>query len=511
MYKYLFSFAFALPALGSYAQQILRVDNASIVSSPGTKIVLNGGISFNGSSNFIDSGEIRLAPNSLGGGEDWVDNTATGVYSNNSIGTVVFMSDSLQHISGPTKFYNLTINVDTGVFLDNTIETRNQLNLEKGFIYVNSPYYKYVSNPAVNAIQSSTSYTNSWVMGKLRRVMNSTASAYLFPVGKALSGYGNLYAPVQMQKINTNSTYFDIEYFTGLPYDRFNILLPPLDHISQLEWWEIESPLTASVDDDCIVSLSYRTYSQVSSSATFRDSLLVAHYRDNSGFRWEPEHNMLAPTIVSGTASFGYVTSNITVSNFNTPQRRFTLGTLSPSNILPVTLLNWNATKENNRVLLDWKVENDVSVSRYEVEKSLNGRSFYNIGSVNSSRNTGSSYYSLYDNNPVKGDNYYRLKIFDDANQYRYTDIRKIFFGDDRGWSLYPNPAIDHVYLNSTTNTTGIVQLFTENGVLLKQTVISSNNTSIELKGLSAATYFIRVIDETGKKVLFTSPVVKHH
>jgi transposase-like protein len=73
------------------------------------------------------------------------------------------------------------------------------------------------------------------------------------------------------------------------------------------------------------------------------------------------------------------------------------------------------------------------------------------------------------------------------------------------------NKATLYNWRKKYSGTAGIVQLFTENGVLLKQTVISSNNTSIELKGLSAATYFIRVIDETGKKVLFTSPVVKHH
>ena len=62
---------------GYYAnsQQLVRATDIQLVSTAGTKIVMTGGISFIGTSNWLNNGETYLYKNTASSPEGWLAHT----------------------------------------------------------------------------------------------------------------------------------------------------------------------------------------------------------------------------------------------------------------------------------------------------------------------------------------------------------------------------------------------------------------------------------------------------
>jgi Secretion system C-terminal sorting domain len=484
------------------AQQLARAVDCRIVTTPGTRVVINGGITFTGTSNWKDSGEVFIARNAGAGRENWADSTVAGVYDATSNGSVHFVSDSLQFFYGNTRFYNLRVAGDSGLYLNTNAEVRNQLNLDKALLFTAASAKVYVSNPATTSIQSTNNFANSWVHGRLERAANLTSPFYLFPVGKIKAG-DSLYAPIRLTKFNTATARYQTEYFPDTPFDRTNVMSPPIDHISNLEFWEIISDIPSGPDDDARVSLSWRGYSQVSANALSRDSLLVTQYISAPPFRWDVPGGWLTGNAVGADSLFGYVTSTTTIGNFTFAERRFTLGTYSPFNALPVKLLYFTALPDNGKVRLNWHVEQEVDTRMYEVEKSVNGISFTKI-SQQASQQKDTWLYTDYDASPINGWNYYRLKITDKLNKQTYSGVAKVYFGKNIPVvKLFPNPTVDVVNILLPVAYAGKVtlQLYSSTGALISSTRPTSASVQLNVRQLAAGSYFVQIVDGKDVKV----------
>jgi len=92
----------------TYSQQLVRATNVNMVTTAGTKIVINGGISFIGTSVLTSTGDsIYLYKTTASSPEGWLDSTAGGVMNTVSTGNVFFRGGFLQSFYGKTRFYNL--------------------------------------------------------------------------------------------------------------------------------------------------------------------------------------------------------------------------------------------------------------------------------------------------------------------------------------------------------------------------------------------------------------------
>jgi Secretion system C-terminal sorting domain len=500
--KKLAAMVLLLAAIKAGAQQLAKAVDCKIVTTPGTKVVINGGITFTGTSNWKDSGEVFIARNTGSGRENWADSTASGVYDATSNGKVNFTSDSLQYFYGNTRFYNLRVAGDSGLYLSTDAEVRNQLDLDKALLFTTATSKVYVSNPAVTSIQSTNNFANSWVHGRLERAANATSPFYLFPVGKIKAG-DSLYAPVKLTKFNTNTVRYLTEYFPEQPFDRNTLMSPPIDHISDVEYWEITSNIASGVDDDAKVSLSWRGYSRVSANALTRDSLLVAQYIFNPGGIWDVPGGWVTGNASGADSLFGYVTSTSTIGSFTFAERRFTLGTYSPFNALPVKLLYFTALPDNGKVRLNWHVEQEVDTRLYEIEKSTNGTSFSKIAQQ-ASLQKDKWIYTDYDASPVSGWNYYRLRITDKLNKQTYSGVAKVYFDKNVPVvKLFPNPATDVVNIQLPGAYAGKVtlQLYSSSGALISSNKPSSATVQLNVRQLAAGSYFVQVIDGKDVKV----------
>lgn len=169
---------------------------------------------------------------------------------------------------------------------------------------------------------------------------------------------------------------------------------------------------------------------------------------------------------------------------------------------LPVKLLSFTATKQNDAVKLDWATSQEINSKSFEVERSAGTAGFTTIGSVEAKGYSSvTTSYSFLDKQPLQGLNVYRLKQVDLDGKYEYSPVVKISFSRQPGIRITPNPASSFVNIGLDNSNGAItVQIIDLNGRLLKQQILApgAQNTSIRVDGLAKGIYTVKAIANTG-------------
>ncbi len=109
--------------------------------------------------------------------------------------------------------------------------------------------------------------------------------------------------------------------------------------------------------------------------------------------------------------------------------------------VLPVTFTDVQAFRSGNDIRVQWTVEQETNIRRYEVEHSADGRSFRKIAEERQPRNLASSQYSITDAAPAAGMHFYRIKTIENSGRSAYSKTVKAFIVEKgAGISVYPNP-----------------------------------------------------------------------
>ncbi len=128
--------------------------------------------------------------------------------------------------------------------------------------------------------------------------------------------------------------------------------------------------------------------------------------------------------------------------------------------VLPIELLYFKGTIQDKIVILKWATGSEINNDFFTIERSLNGYDFESIGTKPGSGNTTSIiFYEFYDERPISGITYYRLKQTDFDGRFDYSKIIAIKYdpfgnssSNDLEVMIYPNPAKGNViYVNVNT------------------------------------------------------------
>ena len=121
---------------------------------------------------------------------------------------------------------------------------------------------------------------------------------------------------------------------------------------------------------------------------------------------------------------------------------------------LPVTISSIKAYQKNSNIAVEWKVENEINMLKYDVEKSTDGILFAPVNTTNvTGLNNTSDTYSWLDVKAVQGNNFYRIKSYDLNGEIKYSEIVKVAIGKSAGgFSIYPNPITDNIINLVMTN-----------------------------------------------------------
>lgn len=174
----------------------------------------------------------------------------------------------------------------------------------------------------------------------------------------------------------------------------------------------------------------------------------------------------------------------------------------NPPPTLPVNFVGLYAVRmDNNTVNVKWDVAYERDVKEYQIERSDNGTTFKTIGSVPSN---GKSVYSFIDGGAGAGTVLYRIKNLDADGKSKYSTILRLKGVNSYGNTLrmYPSPAqaqatVEHKQLPANANIT----ISTIDGRILKAIKPSpgASHTPVDLSGMAAGTYIIRLNDGKGK------------
>jgi len=113
---------------------------------------------------------------------------------------------------------------------------------------------------------------------------------------------------------------------------------------------------------------------------------------------------------------------------------------------LPAQLLTFTGNLKNNTTTnLNWKTANELNTSHFIIERSGDAQQFEPIGTVRANGNSSPENNYVFDDNNVADMQsqqvYYRLKIFDKNDTYRYSNVvRVILPGLQNEITISPNP-----------------------------------------------------------------------
>lgn len=182
---------------------------------------------------------------------------------------------------------------------------------------------------------------------------------------------------------------------------------------------------------------------------------------------------------------------------------------------LPVELLSFEGHRiDRDNVMLLWKTTHEENNLGFDVERSLgNTGQFIKISFVPAlTDNSLIHNYTLQDANSFAGTSYYRLKQVDLDSQFVYSKIIAINNeGQPESITCYPNPAHNTLYAKIVSANSGNarIQLSGAEGrtVSLQSSFLQHGENLIQLdvSGLAAGIYFIRVNTAGGAKMLVGS------
>lgn len=155
------------------------------------------------------------------------------------------------------------------------------------------------------------------------------------------------------------------------------------------------------------------------------------------GFFEDSYLNTSTPIDLQDTTIFNFTVINVPGS-WN--PKRFRI-VFKQATVLPLALSSARAFALNNIIKVEWRVENEVNVNRYEVEKSADGQQFIKASAIMpKANNNGTPGYSWIDENAFEGHNYYRIKIAGIDGEATYSTVMKVYMGKSReGISLTTN------------------------------------------------------------------------
>lgn len=167
---------------------------------------------------------------------------------------------------------------------------------------------------------------------------------------------------------------------------------------------------------------------------------------------------------------------------------------------MPVTLVNFIATKSESQVLLSWSTVLESNSSHFEIERSQDAKSWNSIGRISAGKNTKAlSEYDFTDIEPAKGTNYYRLKMVDLDETFAYSKIASVSI-QAVSVVIYPNPVADRLTIaDAQLSQIQKVVIYNTSG----KAVVSSENAqhALDVSTIPKGIYVVTITYRNGTRV----------
>jgi hypothetical protein len=221
--------------------------------------------------------------------------------------------------------------------------------------------------------------------------------------------------------------------------------------------------------------------------------------------------SVITPTSVNWNATNNYWEITFTVTG--TFSSFFVHAANPLGSALPVTVLSFSGTKENDQDVIRWTSGSEQNNAFYNIQHSQDGIRFTTLSHVPTKATNGNSStllsYETSNTQPDMGHNYYRLEQVDiNGTSNLYNKIIDLFRSENGTTAtIYPNPAQDKLNIDLYTAKQSDVEIKIMNmyGAVVKQILATTqegtNTLKIDLKELAKGVYTI-VLQENGQRTL---------
>ncbi len=277
----------------------------------------------------------------------------------------------------------------------------------------------------------------------------------------AMDGYGNIWV------VTSNSTNYGLY---KIPYPA------PTNTVAKLTVQRIISPATTTPTGNSFAGIAFNATGQIF-LATKNDSRLY---------------------LLQSSLTLYYI------AQFNTSDAGNDLTSQNfPLDVLPVKWLSFDASSDNSKIILNWKVMEYQNKGFY-VQYSTDGTNWEEITFIKSKNISESAQdytYTYIDNSA--GIKYYRIKQVDIDGKESFSSIKTIISKQNTIGTLtvWPNPAVNNIIIaNNGTgeNQFSNAQIYDFSGRMNTQVQLQKGKNNIDINMLAAGTYFVKVYSSNG-------------
>jgi len=174
------------------------------------------------------------------------------------------------------------------------------------------------------------------------------------------------------------------------------------------------------------------------------------------------------------------------------------------STAVPVEFGMVEARTQEDKVNLYWETHAEINNEYFEVQWSRDGSNFQTIGDIEGAGNsTDKLAYTMLHDNPVFGQNMYRIKQVDFDGNFEYSDVVTARIENDNGdIALTPSPVKDVLYVSSNEELS--LEIFSLSGARVLD-VSKIQTGTVDLSTLQAGIYIVRMKTENeiiSKKII---------
>ncbi len=197
--------------------------------------------------------------------------------------------------------------------------------------------------------------------------------------------------------------------------------------------------------------------------------------------------------VPASAGSNGQIFSNYTFSRSTDPAGYCQL-------LLPVRLITFTASAMNEKVLLQWQIDNPADVKKFIIERSVTASQWMELKTIPC--NDQKKDYSTIDENPLPGRVYYRIKFIEKNNSLYYTPVRHVTTGSNDEFIIYPNPTSANIIIAGNIKAQADMKLFDVTGKTVFQKHILVLPAEICLPALPAGIYMLSVNQSVKKLII---------
>lgn len=181
----------------------------------------------------------------------------------------------------------------------------------------------------------------------------------------------------------------------------------------------------------------------------------------------------------------------------------FSSDTVYLNTILPLSFISYHVITTKEKFIKNiWQTSNEINVSHFNIQRSVNGKDFKSISKLKANNNLNNEYEFIDSTAKVDLENvlYYRIECIDKDGSKQYSTTKQVNIDKQKNINIhiYPNPAKDIVTITSNTIIKEI-EIINKVGQILQKKKPNLNKQSMNFSLFPKDTYIIKTLLDNGK------------